>query len=421
MTGFPANTDRLLPFHKKIHIPPCDDTGNIIVIPCYHEPDILRTIESLEACHPPHNPVEIIVVVNASGKDSPGTIAVNRKTFAKLSEKAEKMNDSRIHLFPLLYEKIPARLAGAGLARRLGMDEAARRFTMCNKPGGVITSLDADTLVDPGYLEAIEKTFFEEQPDVVTVYFEHPVDESKFPSRVYRGIVQYELYLRYFVRALRVIGYPWAYHTVGSAFAVRAGAYVKEGGMNLRQAGEDFYFLQKLFKSGKVAEITSTCIYPSPRPSGRVPFGTGPEMARFLSGEKTVFDTYTPDAFLDLKSFFALAINLFDEKGRSADHVFGQIPLSLQRFLKREEFTEKISEIRRNVASSSAFVKRFYRWFDTFRVIRYLNHVHTAGIFKKLPVTDVAARLLRLQNINPGETTLQLLQQYRSLDRGEIL
>ena len=150
MTGFPANTDRLLPFHKKIHIPPCDDTGNIIVIPCYYEPDILRTIESLEACHPPHNPVEIIVVVNASGKDSPGTIAVNRKTFAKLSEKAEKMNNSRIHLFHLLYEKSHARLAGDGLARRPCMAEFARRFRIFNTPCGHITSLDADTLIVPG-------------------------------------------------------------------------------------------------------------------------------------------------------------------------------------------------------------------------------------------------------------------------------
>ncbi len=33
---------------------------------------------------------------------------------------------------------------------------------------------------------------------------------------------------------------------VGSALAVKALQYVKAGGMNRKQAGEDFYFVQKL-------------------------------------------------------------------------------------------------------------------------------------------------------------------------------
>jgi hypothetical protein len=44
--------------------------------------------------------------------------------------------------------------------------------------------------------------------------------------------------------------FSYAYHTVGSAMAVKAYQYVKVGGMNRRQAGEDFYFIQKLVHSG---------------------------------------------------------------------------------------------------------------------------------------------------------------------------
>ena len=45
------------------------------------------------------------------------------------------------------------------------------------------------------------------------------------------------------------VGYPDSIYTIGSAFAVRAEAYMKQGGMNRRQAGEDFYFLYKLTKA----------------------------------------------------------------------------------------------------------------------------------------------------------------------------
>ena len=51
---------------------------------------------------------------------------------------------------------------------------------------------------------------------------------------------------------MKFAGYPWAMYTVGSAFAVTAEAYVKRGGMNRRQAGEDFYFLQNLAHIGTV-------------------------------------------------------------------------------------------------------------------------------------------------------------------------
>jgi glycosyltransferase involved in cell wall biosynthesis len=37
-----------------------------IVIPCFNEPDILTTLNSLAACYPPRAEVSVLVVVNDS-------------------------------------------------------------------------------------------------------------------------------------------------------------------------------------------------------------------------------------------------------------------------------------------------------------------------------------------------------------------
>src|SRR5213594_3575687 len=92
--------------------------------------------------------------------------------------------------------------------------------------------------------------------------------------KVAEAIAAYELHLRYYVRALRYAGFPYAHHTIGSCMAVRADVYKKQGGMNKRQAGEDFYFLQKIIPLGHFTDLTETKVIPSSRPSDRVPFGT---------------------------------------------------------------------------------------------------------------------------------------------------
>jgi len=98
-------------------------------------------------------------------------------------------------------------------------------------------------------------------------------------------------------------------------------AYVEVRGMNKREAGEDFYFLSKLAKIGKISYIKETCVYPSARPSTRVPFGTGSRVQRFLSGKGQEYLLYDPQIFVILADWLELMKNpynygeyeLFDE------------------------------------------------------------------------------------------------------------
>ena len=78
---------------------------------------------------------------------------------------------------------------------------------------------------------------------------------------------------------------------------------MKAGGMNRRQAGEDFYFIQKLVPAGGYFSLNSTVVYPSPRPSFRVPFGTGASITKLNESGEPFLMTYNISAFDELRSF----------------------------------------------------------------------------------------------------------------------
>ena len=83
-----------------------------------------------------------------------------------------------------------------------------------------------------------------------------------------------------YVIGLSYAGSPYAFHAIGSTMSCTAEAYAAVRGMNRRTAAEDFHFLDKLAKLGRIGHIEKTTVFPSPRTSHRVPFGTGQRMLR---------------------------------------------------------------------------------------------------------------------------------------------
>jgi hypothetical protein len=244
--------------------PPHPNTGLIVVIPCFMEPDILTTLDSLQHCLLPKCHSEVIVLINHSETSSDEIKSYSKKTFDKIEDWIKNNYSEKIAWYPVGPVELPHKWAGVGLARKTGMDEATRRFNLLQKPSGVIVSLDADTVVSGNYLTEIE-SHFENHPNHVgaTIGFCH--QKTGLSEREKWGIELYELYLKYYKDSLVYTGYPDALFTIGSAFAVRAEAYVRRGGMTRRKAGEDFYFLQGLAQVGKVGEINSANVFPSAR------------------------------------------------------------------------------------------------------------------------------------------------------------
>ena len=343
----------------------------IVVIPCYDEPELGKTIDSLVRAQSDGLCIEIIVVVNSGEFDSVKVIEQNRRTYVELND----LSISNAFLIsPILLENVKYKHAGVGYARKIGMDLAVARYHNCKNKSGVIVSLDADTLVEQNYFQAIYSIFQEnENAYGAIIRFEHHISGESYSKDVFKAISAYELHLRYVNQAFKYACFPYSHHTIGSAFAVRAWTYVKHGGMNRKKGGEDFYFLHKLFPHGEFVEVNSTCVYPSPRPSARVPFGTGPQVAEIMEQDK--FLTYSFKSFIDLRSFFQCVNQFYNSRPLFSE--------CIESFLLEIDFDIKLEEIRANTSSFSTFSKRFFTFFDAFKVLKFLNfaniHYYSKG------------------------------------------
>jgi len=353
--------------------PPPASLGMVIVIPSYQEKQILRTLTSLTQCTPATDPVEVIIVLNDKEQDDQEVIDFHRDQLVELKEWSKHNATDRLQFLVMHMSRLPKKKGGVGLARKLGMDEAVRRFLQAGREG-LIVALDADTLIAPNYLQAITD-HFGEHPKCpgASIAYAHRLDESSAPER--RGIVQYELHLRLFLAMKRWTGFPYAFETIGSAMVVRAEQYCKQGGMNTRKAGEDFYFLNKFIPLGNFGEINNTCVYPSARVSERVPLGRGRAMQTILD-TKSEWKTYSPQAFYPLKEFFA---NINELTSWQLININNE---NLSAYLAQENFDVVLTELRKNTSTAVAFRKRFFRWFDAFRMMKYLHFCLERGAQK---------------------------------------
>ena len=390
----------LFPIDREIRI--------FVVIPVFADELIFKTLQSLsEINFEKKNQIGIIVVVNHSEDAENKEKQKNLEIFSKL-----KNSKFPFHLYPILKENIHRRIAGVGYARKTGMDQAALFFYHTNNPQGIIISLDADTLVSKNYFTEIQH-FFKAHPKAVgaNIFFEHPLTGTDFPDNVYFAISLYELHLRYFVEALKFIQFPYAFQTVGSAFAVRASNYVAAQGISLRQGGEDFYFLNKLFYQGYFGEVKTTTVYPSPRPTNKTPFGTGVAIKKILETPGFQFLTYNLNAFRAIKAFIDKKDLLWEHD--AALFLKNEISNSaLQSFLQKRNFCETMEKLKQNVSSLLYFRKAFFGWFDMFTIIKFLNESAQLGIFPKKTVVTQANKL-----VSKHFSTQELLKYYRKIQR----
>jgi cellulose synthase/poly-beta-1,6-N-acetylglucosamine synthase-like glycosyltransferase len=195
---------------------PCSNTGIIVVIPCYNDPFIFKTLDSLESAKNIDSNVEVIVIVNSGEKTDESIVEENRKTFDKLSEYAAKNYFTKFRLLPTIIEQTPKKIAGVGFARKTGMDEAVRRFDHIENHSGIICSLDADTLVSEDYFTQIYKFYEQNKKAGACIFqFQHNFNKTIFTNEEIEACKLYEIYLRYFRLALEYTGFPYPIHTIG--------------------------------------------------------------------------------------------------------------------------------------------------------------------------------------------------------------
>ncbi len=400
-----AYTDQL------IQEPPSDNLGMVITIPCYNEPELTKSLASLAYCHPGRVDVEVIVVINHSEDASEAIKKQNKDTYQSALDFAKVYNTEHIQ-FHILLKELPPKHAGVGLARKIAMDEAARRLDAVGQPEGIIVCFDGDSLCEDNYLLAIDQ-FFQANPNApgCSIHFEHPLEGELEPA-IYKAIIDYELFLRYYVHALRYAGFPHAYQTIGSSMAVRNHIYQKQGGMNRRKAGEDFYFLHKVIPLGGFGEIKRTKMIPSPRQSDRVPFGTGKAVNDWLN--KGSLETYNPKSFEDLMKFYT-KLNLVEDYNSLLINILDNIPKPIVEFSKTIDLQENMERIKKNSKDLESFKANFHRWFDGFKVLKYV-HFARDHFYPNLPIKEACDWLFERLGLPQQDSAKEMLLRLREVD-----
>lgn len=412
-------------FSKKNFVPridqkPSEKLNICVVLPSYNEANLDKSLQSLLNCKKPFGDVEVIVVINHPEGSLPEVVIQSEESVA-LVNRYNALSDTKVKFHSIKAYNLPLKHAGVGLARQIGMDEAAYRLFSVGNSNGIVACFDADATCELNFLFELENLWnIQPKTTACSIRYEHPISGNEFKQGIYEGIAGYELHLRYYNQASRYINFPFSYHTIGSSMASSAATYIKFGGMNRHQAGEDFYFLQKIIPHGNFRELNSTCIYPSPRPSTRVPFGTGRAMMKYLENTAEGIKTYNLNSFLDLIPLFTNVDKIWDFDDKSTLELVESLPKGISTFLLENNAVNEIRRVKDNTANQKSFRKRFFLWFDAFMLLKYLNYSNEK-FYSRECVQKESIKLGKLIGLPVEETTSipELLRIYREKDLEE--
>lgn len=373
---------------------PNKNLRQLIVIPAFAE-NLTDTLQSLGRNAVAHAAAsEVLVVLNNSAEDAEA-VKLHRQQAGELHG---QVLENGVKMHAVLADDLAPKQAGVGLARKIGMDIALQRFAEIDHDGFIVC-LDADCTVSNNYLEQLLQYEKDEAINGMSLCFEHNYQRLSEPER--QRIIDYEIWLRYYIEALRFADCPHAYHTVGSSMLCRASAYAKIGGMNRKKAGEDFYFLHKLIPQGKFKAAAQPVVYPSARISTRVPFGTGRAMLEQESGRKDFSKLYHPAIFEELKQIHGQLNEIYE----------GHYSVWFNSFLAAyPKFQNSLTALRLRSKSVVSFAGNFFYWWDGFKVLQYVHFRQKT--WGELPSAQACCRLLGI-----NEQGGKLLEKLRALEK----
>jgi hypothetical protein len=343
----------------------------VLVIPAYNESH--NFIKNLKNIIYNHKNILIIVIINYPDNNYYNNkleelvaILGSYKRLAPDLKLLDLIHDNALALCGPY--KLPAR-EGVGRARKIGCDWALSLIESKIIRCPLIFSTDADAVVPSDYFAAGEKNL---NPHVSAIVF--PFVHKNPPYKA-EAIRLYEKRLNYYVSGLDYARSPYAFHTLGSAMAIKALSYAQVRGFPTRAAGEDFYLLNKLRKVGLIINAHSSPLLLSARVSDRVPFGTGPALKNILLynniQEYPIF--YHPEIFIKLKEF------LFSAREHIAHDKFIINNIINNNFLYKFSRPELLSQALKNRFTLSDRLKAFDSWFDGFMTLKFLHAVRDSG------------------------------------------
>lgn len=371
-----------------------------VAVPVRQESSFFHeTLESLEkSAYSCDEKLAVVCAVNNRASDSEAVKSDNAALFAELKFNAAK-NYPHLSLFALDYfssgRGIPEN-QGVGYARKLAMD-----YALVNG-AEVIACMDADTSVSEDYVSSLYefRSLIAEKKTkrlFCLLGFEHKKEGSAVQQK---AAAAYENYMKLHSEKLKACGTPYWPVALGPTLVCSAAGYVAAGGMNLRLAGEDFYFLQALIKleisagflrkisedsGGNVGEndlvsvgrnaganaeylyfyeplYLRAVVYPSARISDRVLFGTGKKIEELC---ESVSDGTEPECPVFSDECYEAIKDFIEKKNPRQEKLAG--------FLSKENFSSKWDLIVKNNKKDIQLERAFHIWFDGLKIIRAIH------------------------------------------------
>jgi len=294
---------------------------------------------------------------------------------------------------------------GVGHARKIGVDLAVSLIHRKRINSHWVHCTDADVQLPETYFTCSNSLQNPGSGLAVLIYpFHHCDDEGRTENKeVILATQLYELSLRYYVAGLKFAHSPYAFHTIGSTMAVSAIHYAKVRGFPRREAGEDFYLLNKLAKVGSVWQLglgpDCEALEIEARRSDRVPFGTGAAVIKITDMTDPVkdFRFYDPTVFELLQQWLQSLPAIW--KSRSKDLATNIESQSLLAGLKQIKTDQALDHAFRQSKDLDQFTRQMHTWFDAFRtlkLIHILRDLHLPTIsYAELAGSQTYSRLLR--------------------------
>ncbi|MBS4013563.1 MAG: glycosyltransferase family 2 protein [Bacteroidetes bacterium] len=333
-----------------------------IAIPSLNEADYLpKTIECLKKQI--HSNFHIWVCVNQpndwwTNKDK-GNICIN--------------NESTLQYLGAIKQQLPnltiidksskgngwiGKNHGVGFARKTLMDEICKHAD----DNDIIVSMDADVEVGSNYLSSVAE-LFKNNPKAVALanpYYHKLSGEEALD----RPMLRYEIYMRAYTINLLRINSPYAFTAFGSVISLPVWAYKKIRGITPKTSGEDFYLLQKLRKMGKILLYNEEIVYPATRVSDRVPFGTGPAIAKSIQSQQASYPIFYTAYFDEIAETYRLFNDLF----------YSDIKTPMTDFLSSVFKSDDIfTPLRNNYKTLNQFINACHNKIDGLRIFQYLK------------------------------------------------
>ncbi len=299
---------------------------------------------------------------------------------------------------------------GVGLARKIGADILCQLIHDKKVQSPWIHTSDADTSLPEDYFTTLATpTIPAAVSSAACLYpFRHVFEDAE--ARQLPTLI-YEFSLHYYVDGLRWANSAYAFHTVGSTIAVHYQSYAKVRGFPRKAAGEDFYLLNKLAKTGNIESLQRPALQIAARDSNRTPFGTAPTVS-LLSAMPDPRDKlfYHPDSFVYLHCLLQLQSQLC-EKSHASDIATQATKLlrhNAYQDLQPQLLAQAIEAMDLGAALKHAFqhgkttqtrLRQMQHWFDAFKTLKFIHYLRDNGLGSQA-FFQLAAKPPQLLGIN---------------------